>query len=136
MARRDNNMRTLLIDTIGFLNWTKVDPEYIKFLNLDSIGVDPDKVYISPDTNSLHIAWMEVGVGVVFHEMADYPYNGEMTLDEFLSDNIGGSSWDLHEGASLPELITDDGLGDVKDKVWSPGYQLGDEVLPPTWAVN
>lgn len=94
---------------IDFLQWGELDVKECA----EKLGTDPNlkRIAISPDVHSLHIAWEEPGE-FVCHEIADWPCD-DVTMKEFLSDEIGDDCWDSHEDTTLDDMIPDYG-GEIK----------------------
>lgn len=99
MARTpETTLKRAFMNTIGFLKWVELSADDVYELGLSgAAGIGIDRVFLSPDVNSLHICWTDRD-NWIMHEIADYPYPSEpVTIAEFLEDEIGGDSWDCHE---------------------------------------
>ena len=94
---------------IGFLEWAELDVKECA----DKLCTDSSlqHIVVSPDVHSLHIVWVEPD-GAICHEIADWP-GDEVTVSEFLSEEIGDDSWECLDDEDFDNLIPDFG-GEVK----------------------
>ena len=86
-------LRQKFVDTIGFLKWARVHEDDVRKFEQGDIVSD---VFVSPDVHSLHILWVE-NDDYLHHEIADYPYDDDVTVFDFLDAEVGDDSWDMFE---------------------------------------
>lgn len=109
------NIKKQLMEMIGFLNWAEVKPE-----DVQQITFEPGKnywekggqVFLSPDVHSLHLLWTWPEDQEACHEIADYPDDNEISLEEWLSNEIFDDSWDV---ISLKNQTAYDIMSDFKE---------------------
>lgn len=106
MAKAQPILKQVFMETVSFLKWARLPDEDVRSLAGGGYFDGITNVFISPDVHSLHIVWEEPG-GVIAHEIADYPYDGEMTVTEFLADEIAADSWELIEDKDVYSVLSD-----------------------------
>lgn len=93
----------VLNKTIGFLKWAELPKDILNQLTCTD-GIE--KCYISPDVNSLHILWSYKD-GFVQHEIANY--NSDLTILDFLDNEVGDDSWECFENSNIISFLDDYG---------------------------
>lgn len=88
-------LRQKFMDTVGFLKWARVHEDDVREFDFGDT-VDASRVFVSPDVHSVHIVWLEDD-GYLRHEIADYPYDDDVTVFDFLDAEVGDDSWDMFE---------------------------------------
>ncbi len=106
MKKAQPILKQVFMETVSFLKWARLADEDVQSLTSGGYFDGITNVFISPDVHSLHIVWEERG-GVIAHEIADYPYDGEMTVTEFLADEIAADSWEIIEGQDVYSVLSD-----------------------------
>lgn len=86
------------IQSIGFMKWVQLHPDDVK--DIGGSAAKDSLVFLSPDVHSLHIVWTipeSQQAGLDFDtqwEVADYPYDDEESVRDFLENEIFDDAWE------------------------------------------
>lgn len=116
-----------LMQNVGFMKWVEVKREDV--INILGHRNFDGQVFISPDVNSLHATWTLPSENLWQHQIADYPYDDETPLLEFLEDAILYDAYETEDlDRDIYEILSDYGTWTKANTPVMSLKQLGCEV--------